>query len=75
MLSAAGSLQWLHDTIAKDVPFDALVAEAEAALEAMGQDLGGWRLVTLHYLRSRVVREPQARSANGAARRRRPATR
>jgi len=29
MLSAAGSLQWLHDTIAKDVPFDALVAEAE----------------------------------------------
>jgi xylulokinase len=30
MLSAAGSLQWLHDTIATDVPFDALVAEAEA---------------------------------------------
>jgi xylulokinase len=29
MLSAAGSLQWLHDTIAKDVPFDLLVAEAE----------------------------------------------
>lgn len=44
-----------------------LVAEAEAALEAMGQDLGDWRLVTLHYLRSRVVREPQTRSANGAA--------
>ncbi len=30
MLSAAGSLQWLHDTVARDVPFDALVAEAEA---------------------------------------------
>jgi xylulokinase len=30
MLSAAGSLQWLHDTIAKDVPFDTLVGEAEA---------------------------------------------
>ena len=30
MLSAAGSLQWLHDTLAGDVPFDALVAEAEA---------------------------------------------
>jgi xylulokinase len=29
MLSAAGSLQWLHDTIAKDAPFDVLVAEAE----------------------------------------------
>jgi xylulokinase len=30
MLSAAGSLQWLHDTVARDVPFDRLVAEAEA---------------------------------------------
>jgi xylulokinase len=29
MLSAAGSLQWLRDTIAPDVPFDQLVAEAE----------------------------------------------
>jgi xylulokinase len=29
MLSAAGSLQWLHDTVAPDLPFDALVAEAE----------------------------------------------
>jgi xylulokinase len=28
MLSAAGSLQWLHDTIARGVPFDDLVAEA-----------------------------------------------
>ncbi|HEY2372322.1 MAG TPA: xylulokinase [Gaiellaceae bacterium] len=30
MLSAAGSLQWLHDAIAPDVPFDALLAEAAA---------------------------------------------
>ena len=29
MLSAAGSLQWLHDTVAPDLPFDVLVAEAE----------------------------------------------
>jgi len=29
MLSAAGSLQWLHDAIAPDSPFDRLVAEAE----------------------------------------------
>ena len=29
MLSAAGSLQWYHDTLAPDVSFDALVAEAE----------------------------------------------
>ena len=30
MLSAAGSLQWLHDAVAPGEPFDALVAEAEA---------------------------------------------
>ena len=30
ILSAAGSLQWLHERLAPDVPFDALVAEAEA---------------------------------------------
>ena len=30
MLSAAGSLQWLHDVIAPGVPFDRLVEEAEA---------------------------------------------
>ena len=30
MLSAAGSLQWLHDAIAPDVPFDDLLAEAAA---------------------------------------------
>lgn len=30
MLSAAGSLQWLRDTVAPDVPFDVLVAEAAA---------------------------------------------
>ncbi len=29
MLSAAGSLQWLHDTVAPDLPFEALVADAE----------------------------------------------
>jgi len=30
MLSAAGSLQWLHDRLAPDVSFDRLVGEAEA---------------------------------------------
>ncbi len=29
-LSAAGSLQWFRDTLAKDVPFDQLMLEAEA---------------------------------------------
>jgi xylulokinase len=31
MLSAAGSLQWLHDTLAPDVNFDALMGEAAQA--------------------------------------------
>jgi xylulokinase len=30
MLSAAGSLRWLHDVVAPDVPFDRLVEEADA---------------------------------------------
>ena len=30
MLSAAGSLQWLHDVVAPDVPFERLVSEADA---------------------------------------------
>jgi xylulokinase len=30
MLSAAGSLRWLRDVVAPDVPFDRLVAEADA---------------------------------------------
>ncbi len=30
MLSAAGSLQWFHDRLAPDVPFEQLVAEADA---------------------------------------------
>ncbi|RDI75493.1 XylB: xylulokinase [Gaiella occulta] len=30
MLSAAGSLQWFHDRLAVDVPFERLVAEADA---------------------------------------------
>ena len=30
MLSAAGSLQWYHDTLAPDASFDSLLAEAEA---------------------------------------------
>ncbi len=31
MLSAAGALQWYRDTLASDVPFDALVSEAASA--------------------------------------------
>jgi xylulokinase len=38
MLSAAGSLQWLHDVVAPDIPFERLVAEAaswEAGTEGL----------------------------------------
>lgn len=36
MLSAAGSFQWLHDTLAPDASFDALVAEAATAPAGSG---------------------------------------
>ena len=44
MLSAAGSLQWYRDTLAPDVEFDALVAEAKAV------PAGGEGLQFLPYL-------------------------
>ena len=36
MLSAAGSLQWARDTFAPGVPFDELMAEAEAVPAGAG---------------------------------------
>jgi Protein of unknown function (DUF3168) len=38
-----------------------LVEDMRAALSALEPDLGGWRLVTLVFLRSRIVREPGPR--------------
>jgi len=38
----------------------ALMAEAETAIAALEADLGEWRLVTLVFLRSRMLREPDA---------------
>lgn len=35
-----------------------LIAEAEVAIEAMAGDLGGHRLVSMAFVRSRVVRDP-----------------
>lgn len=35
----------------------ALMGEAEAAIEAMPRDLAGWRVASLVFLRSRVLRE------------------
>jgi xylulokinase len=59
MLSAAGSLQWLHDTIAPDVPFDALIAEAGA------WPPGAEGLVFLPYLQGERTphADPDARGA------------
>ena len=59
MLSAAGSLQWLHDTVAPDVPFDALVAEAGA------WDPGAEGLLFLPYLQGERTphADPDARGA------------
>lgn len=38
----------------------ALMGEAEAAIAMLDGDLGEWRLVTLVFLRSQVLREPGA---------------
>jgi xylulokinase len=59
MLSAAGSLQWLHDTIAPDVPFEALIAEADA------WPPGAEGLVFLPYLQGERTphADPNARGA------------
>lgn len=39
----------------------ALMSEAEAALEALGAELEGWRLVSLAFLRSRTVSESRGK--------------
>jgi xylulokinase len=59
MLSAAGSLQWFHDTLAPGTPFDVLVAEAEV------WDPGAEGLVFLPYLAGERTphADPDARGA------------
>ncbi|SFR98033.1 DUF3168 domain-containing protein [Sphingomonas jatrophae] len=37
----------------------ALAAAAEAAIEGMARELDGWRIVSLVFVRSRVVRDPR----------------
>ena len=36
-----------------------LAGEAEAALAAIGGDIGGWRVVTMLFVRSQIVRPPR----------------
>ena len=59
MLSAAGSLQWLHDVVAPGVPFDQLVAEAD------GWGPGAEGLLFLPYLAGERTphADPDARGA------------
>lgn len=49
----------LFDKGERPVTLRALVGEAEAALGAIGGALGGWRLVSMQHLRTRIVREPK----------------
>jgi hypothetical protein len=44
-----------------------LAAEAEEALSALGGDMGGWRLVTMPFLRSRLVRDVRGAEQKGGA--------
>ena len=44
-----------------------LAGEAEAALSGIGPVGGGWRLVTMRYLRTRILREPGGRWAAALA--------
>ena len=37
----------------------AAAGEAEAALRALGGEMGGWRLVTMQHVRTREVRRPK----------------
>ena len=50
----------LFDQGERPVRLRALMAQAEDALEAVGGDVGGWRIVTMRHLRSRTVRQPSA---------------
>jgi hypothetical protein len=49
-----------HDQGERPARLRQLMAAAEAAIAALDGDLGGWRLVTLVFLRSRMLREPGA---------------
>lgn len=59
MLSAAGSFQWYRDTLARDVPFDHLVSEAESV------PVGSEGLTFLPYLSGERTphADPEARGA------------
>jgi hypothetical protein len=47
----------LHDKGERPLRLRRLASEAEAALAALAGEAGGWRLVAVQYLRTRMVRE------------------
>jgi hypothetical protein len=54
----------LYDGGERPVRLRALAGEAEAAIDAMPRDIGGgWRVVTLVFVRGRIVREGDGRWA------------
>lgn len=53
----------LRDAGERPVRLRTLAGEAEAAVAAVGRDLPGWRVVTLHFLRTRMVREAKGWAA------------
>jgi hypothetical protein len=55
----------LHDRGERPARLRALVREAEAALEAVPAEGGGWTIVTLGFVRSRIVPPPRG-APNGA---------
>lgn len=54
----------LHDRGERPTRLRRLVGEVEASLAALG-DVTGWHLVTLHHLRSRLVREARGSEPRG----------
>ena len=49
----------LHDKGERPVRLRRLMGEAEQALSAMARDTDDWRIATLHWLRSRTMRDAQ----------------
>jgi hypothetical protein len=53
----------LHDKGERPSRLRRLMGEAEARLAAMAREADGWRIVTLHFLRGRTVRDTPGRWA------------
>lgn len=50
----------IHDQGERPARLRGLMRDAEAAIGALGAEIGGWRLVTMVFLRSRMLRAPGA---------------